>query len=112
MHLISRRGGEGVSIVPSRYCDVATGWTDRSSNPGGGSFFYPQTLLGGPEYLSRYSDSLRAGRPGDQISVGARFSPHVQTGPGAHPASYTTGTGFFPGLKRPGCGVDQMLKKE
>ena len=29
----------------------------------------------------------------------ARFSAPVQTGPGAHPASCTMGTGFFPGLK-------------
>jgi hypothetical protein len=43
--------------------------------------------------LSRYSDSLRAGRSGDRISVGARFSAPVQTGPGTHPASYTMGTG-------------------
>ena len=38
--------------------------------------------------------------------MGARFSSPVQTGPGAHPASYTKGTGFFPGVKRPGRGVD------
>jgi len=38
--------------------------------------------------------------------VGAGFSAPVQTGPGAHPASYTMGTGSFPGVKRPGRGVD------
>jgi len=38
--------------------------------------------------------------------VGARFSAPVQTGPGAHPASYTMGTGSFPGVKRPGRDVD------
>jgi len=38
--------------------------------------------------------------------VGARFSATVQTGPGAHPVSYTMGTGSFPGVKRPGRGVD------
>jgi len=37
---------------------------------------------------------------GDRIPVGARFSTPVQTGPGAHPASYTMGTGSFPGAKR------------
>jgi len=31
--------------------------------------------------------------------VGARFSAPVQTGPGAHPASCTMGTGFFLGVK-------------
>ena len=40
--------------------------------------------------------------PGDRIPVGARFSAHVQTGPGAHPASYSMSTGSFPGVKRPG----------
>jgi hypothetical protein len=53
-------------------------------------------------YLSRYSDWLRAGRCGNRIPVGARFSTPVQTGPGDHPASCTTGTGYFPGVKRPG----------
>jgi len=38
--------------------------------------------------------------------VGARFSAPVQTGPEAHPASNTMGTGTFPGIKRPGRGVD------
>jgi len=33
---------------------------------------------------------------------GARLSASVQTGPGAHPASHTIGTGSFPGVKRPG----------
>jgi len=37
--------------------------------------------------------------------VGVRFSAPVQTGPGAHPASYTMGTGSFPGVKRLGRGV-------
>jgi hypothetical protein len=49
---------------------------------------------------------------------GGEFSLTVQTGPGAHPASYTMGTGSFPGVKRPGRGVDHpphiapRLKKE
>jgi hypothetical protein len=40
---------------------------------------------------------------------GARFSAPFQTGPGVHPASYTLGTGSFPGVKRPGRGVDHPL---
>jgi hypothetical protein len=32
----------------------------------------------------------------------ARFFAHVLTGPGAHPASCTVGTGSFPGVKLPG----------
>jgi len=38
-----------------------------------------------------------------------RFSAPSQTGFEAHPASYTMGTGSFPGLKRPGRGVDHPL---
>jgi len=38
--------------------------------------------------------------------VGARFSAPVQTGPWAHPASYTLVTGSFPGVKQPGRGID------
>jgi hypothetical protein len=45
------------------------------------------------------SDWLRAGRSGDRISVGVRFSAPVQTGPGAHPLSCTLGTVSFPGLE-------------
>jgi hypothetical protein len=40
---------------------------------------------------------------------GSRFSASVQTVPGAHPASYTMGTGPFPVVKRPGRGVDHPL---
>ena len=42
----------------------------------------------------------------DRIPAEARFSAPVQTGPGAHPASYAMSTGSFPGVKRPGRGVD------
>jgi hypothetical protein len=35
-----------------------------------------------------------------------RFSAPVQTGSGAHPASYTMVTGSFLGVKRPGRGFD------
>ena len=45
--------------------------------------------------------------PGDRIPLGGgRFSAHVQTGPWAHSASYTMGTGSFSGVKWPGRGVD------
>ena len=46
----------------------------------------------------------------DSSGIESRWGPDfphpVQTGPGAHPASYTMGNGSFPGLKRPGRGVD------
>jgi hypothetical protein len=50
--------------------------------------------------------TLRSGRSGDRVQVRARFSAPVLTGPGAHPATYTMGTGSFPGVKRPGRGVN------
>jgi hypothetical protein len=42
----------------------------------------------------------------DGLGFWAICSAPVQTGPGAHPASYTMGTGSFPGVKRPGRGID------
>jgi hypothetical protein len=44
--------------------------------------------------------------PGIESQWGARFSAPVQTGPGAHPASYAMGSGSFLGVKQPGHGVD------
>jgi hypothetical protein len=38
-----------------------------------------------------------------------RFFAQVQTVFWAHPTSYKMGTGSFPGVKRPGCGVDHPL---
>jgi hypothetical protein len=38
--------------------------------------------------------------------VEERFSAPVQIGSEAHPAPITIGTGFFPGVKRPGRCVD------
>jgi hypothetical protein len=54
----------------------------------------------------------------NKIPVGARFFAPVKTSPGAQPATYTMGTGSFPGVKRPRRGVDHppnpalRLKKE
>ena len=78
----------------------------------------PPSTQNGAGWLSWYSDSLRAGRFGIDSRWGARFSAPVQTGHEAHPASCTMGTGSFPGVKRPGHGVDHQpqltprLKKE
>ena len=42
---------------------------------------------------SWYSDSLRPRLSAVQVPVGRDFPAPVQTGPRAHPASYTMGTG-------------------
>jgi hypothetical protein len=52
------------------------------------------------------SDLLWAGQSWDRIPEGAKFSTPLQTGPWAHPASYTVVTRFCPGVKWPGRGVD------
>ena len=52
-----------------------------------------------PGYCSRYSDSLRAGRFGNRMPVGARLSAPIQTGPGTHPAPCTRGSGSLSGKK-------------
>jgi hypothetical protein len=38
--------------------------------------------------------------------VGVIFSAPAQTGPGAYPAFYTMGSGYFLGVERPGHGVN------
>ena len=44
---------------------------------------------------------VRGSNPG-----GGKFSAPLQTGPEAHPASYTMGIASFPGVKRPGRSTD------
>jgi hypothetical protein len=89
-------------------------WTDMRAF----KFRSKPQIFSGSGYRSRYSDSLLAGRSGDRIPVGARFSANVLNGPRAHPVSCTMGTGCFPGVKRPGRGVGHpphlalRLKKE
>ena len=56
----------------------------------------------GPAWHSQYSNSEQSG---DQLLVGVRYSVPIQTGPGAHPASYTMCTRLFPGVKQLGLGV-------
>jgi hypothetical protein len=70
------------------------------------TFFRGHHPESGPGYLRRYSEWLRARRPGDRFPVEARSSVRIQTGPGAHPASYIMGFGPLQGVKRLGCGVN------
>jgi hypothetical protein len=50
--------------------------------------------------------AYRLDGPGIESRWGTRFSAPVQTGPRAHPASYTMGTGPFLGVKWPWFGVE------
>ena len=70
---------------------------------------------------SQYSNSLQAGWSRHQIPVRVTFSTPIQTGPGAHPASYTIhSTSFLGGRGSGGRGVAltthphlvQRIKKE
>ena len=63
-------------------------------------------LCGGRDSLVGIATRYGLDGPGIESRWGARFSAPVQTGPMGHPASCTMGTGSFPGVKRPGRGVD------
>jgi hypothetical protein len=57
---------------------------------------------GQPGHSSRYSDWAVGWKfPGSNASRSKRYlsSPEVQTSSGAHPATYSMGTGVFPGGK-------------
>jgi hypothetical protein len=55
--------------------------------------------LCGPGSVVGITTGYRLDGSGIESCWGARFSAPVQTGPGAHPASCTMGTRFFPGVK-------------
>jgi hypothetical protein len=61
--------------------------------------------LRGPGSSVGIATALRAGRSGIESRWGRDFPP-VQTGPGAHSASFKMGTGSFPGVK---CGRGVLL---
>ena len=54
--------------------------------------------MNGPSSSVGIATELRVGRSGIESRWGGDFLS-VQTGPGAHPASCTMGTGSFPGVK-------------
>ena len=55
--------------------------------------------MGGPGSSVGIANGYGLDSPGIESRWGARFSAPVQTGPGAHPVSCTTGTGSFPRVK-------------
>jgi hypothetical protein len=70
------------------------------------ALFYALHIYTEQGWRSRYSDWLGAGRPRGRSSSPGRvknFLRVIQTGSGAHPASYPMGTGgFFPGGRTAG----------
>jgi len=63
---------------------------------------------GRPAYRSHYGDPLPAGRSGDRIALGVKFSANIQTDPGSHPAFYTLGTEASLRANWPERGVEQL----
>jgi len=61
-------------------------------------------ILLGPEFSAPIQTGPGA-HPTSYTKGTGLFSAPIQTGPGAHPTPYTKGTGLFPVLKRLGRGV-------
>jgi hypothetical protein len=59
----------------------------------------PLAFSGGPGNVVGITTGYGLRGPGIESRWGATFSAPVQTGPGAHQACCTTGTGSFPGVK-------------
>ena len=72
----------------------------RTSNQAWSKDIDAGTYKCGPGSVVGIATSYGLDGPGIESRWGARFSALVQTGPGAHPASCTMGTGSFPGVKR------------
>jgi hypothetical protein len=71
--------------------------------------FFPPTRLArcvGRDSVVGMATRYALDGPGIESRWVARFSALVLTVPGAHPISYTVGSGSFPGLKRSVRGVD------
>ena len=116
----NRKSHEQYNSQPKARCTNTGSQVVRATNICGSSVWYllrvnhltsrklGQLLdLCGPGSSVGTATGNGAGRSGNRIPVEARFSAPVQTGPGAHPASCTMGTGFFPGGKeRPGRDAD------
>jgi hypothetical protein len=56
-------------------------------------------MISGPDSSVGIATGYGLDGPGIESRWGARFSAPVQSGPGAHPASCTVGTGSFPGVE-------------
>ena len=61
--------------------------------------FVSMTVKHGPGSVVGIATAYGLDGPGIEYRWGARLSAPVQTGPEAHPASCTMGTGSFPGVR-------------
>ena len=72
------------------------------SRYGGKKYVHINTFLCGPGSVVGIATGYGLDGPGIESRPGTRISAPVQTGPGAHPASCTVGTGSFPGVEAAG----------
>ena len=72
------------SVILPNFCDT---------------YFTVYSSFNGPDSSVGIATGYGLDGPMIESRWGARFSAPVQTGPGAHPASSTMGTGSFPGVK-------------
>ena len=86
-------------------CSNTNGENNESKCPAPGQNMIRMYTEWGPGSSVGIAAELLVGRSGDRIPVGLDFPP-VQTGPGAHTASWTMGTVSFLEVK---CGRDVLL---
>jgi len=81
-------------------------------------YFLSRTRRVFPDSSVGIATRYGSGQSGDRIPMGGEIFLNCPDRPGAHPTSYTMGTGFFLGIMRPKRGVDHppnlapRLKKE
>ena len=91
-----------------RYCSLAFSfkghtyvWLSVDSLISKNIFYKCLCLTRGWDSIVGLATCYRLDGLGLESQWGARLSTNIQTGPVAHPASYTMGTGSFPGVKQP-----------
>jgi hypothetical protein len=72
----------------------------------GEEIFFHTWIQCGPDSVVGIATGYGLDGPDIESRWGRDFSAPVQTGPGAHPASCTMGTGLFRGKQRPGRDAD------
>jgi hypothetical protein len=92
-------------LVPREHCWCCPGTIQSHllSSLRGSRLSLKRIFRVNPTVVGRVAQSVQRLTPG---WTARRFFAHVQTGPGAHPASCTMGTGSFAGVNWPGRGAD------